>query len=140
MSLRDRVEQHYHGVQDGDPDAAVAVFTEDCETMIPGSDTLNGRDAFRAVAQGYTEAFPDNSFTITNVIESGDWIVVEGTFTGTQTGALRGPQGEIPPTGRTVSITYSDIFHARGDQFDKHHVYFDNATFMAQLGRGPQAG
>jgi predicted ester cyclase len=140
MSLRDRVQVHYEGVAKGDPDQAVSVFTEDCETMLPGGDTLNTRDAFRVVAQGYSEAFPDNHFEIQNVVESGDWIVIEGVYGGTHTGPLRGPQGEIPPTGRTVSLPYADIFHSRGDLFDKHHVYFDQGQFMAQLGMGPQAG
>jgi steroid delta-isomerase-like uncharacterized protein len=140
MSMRERVEMHYKGVQDGDSDAAVAPFTDDCETMIPGSETLHTREAFRAVAQAYSEAFPDNSFAIEHVIESGDWIVIEGVYSGTHTGPLRGPQGELPPTGRKVSFPYADVFHARGDKFDVHHVYFDQATFMAQLGMGPQAG
>jgi predicted ester cyclase len=110
MSLRELVEQHYSGVESGDPDRAVAVFHEDVEVSTPGMASMRGREAHRAVAQGYVEAFPDAKFTIKNVIESGDWIVVEGTYSGTHSGPMRGPQGELPASGRRVSIDYADVF------------------------------
>jgi hypothetical protein len=42
--------------------------------------------------RGYVEAFPDAKFTIKNVIASGDWIVVEGTYSGTHKGPMPGPR------------------------------------------------
>jgi predicted ester cyclase len=132
------VETHYEGLGSGDLDGALSVFHDDVATSMPGAGTLRGLDAFRAVGQAYAEAIPDGRFTIKSAVESGDTIAVEGVYTGTHTGPLRGPQGELPPTGRSVNLEYADFFRARGDKFEYHRVYFDQADFMAQLGVGEQ--
>lgn len=55
----------------------------------------------------FYRAFPDIHFTIEDLIEEGDKVVVMDRVTGTHQGEFNG----IPPTGRSVS--YSEIFILR---------------------------
>ena len=51
---------------------------------------------------------------------------------------LAAPDGShIPATGRPFSFPYVDILRARGDEFVEHRLYWDNVTFMTQLGLMP---
>ena len=49
-------------------------------------------------------------------------------------GPLVGPAGTIPATGRAFSFPYCDVLQARDGRFVSHRIYWDNATFLAQLG------
>ena len=44
------------------------------------------------------------------------------------------PDGEIPPTGNTVSSPFACFFQIRDGRRVSHHIYFDNLAMMAQLG------
>jgi hypothetical protein len=61
-------------------------------------------------------------------------VIVEGVYTGTQTGPLAGPGGMIPASGRSFSLPYVDIFQAQDGKFVPHRIYWDNATLLLQLG------
>ena len=66
--------------------------------------------------------------------EVGDTIIVEGTYSGTQTGPLVGPGSTIPATGKAFSFPYVDILQARDGKVISHRIYWDNVTFLSQLG------
>jgi len=55
-------------------------------------------------------------------------------YSGTHTGPLVGPGGTIPATGRAFSFPFCDVLRAREGKFVSHHIYWDNVTFLAQLG------
>jgi ketosteroid isomerase-like protein len=84
-------------------------------------------EAFRAAA-------PDNRLEARHTWEDGDTVIVEGVYSGTQTGPLAGSDGVIPATGRSFSLPYVDIFGARDGKIVSHRVYWDNAALLAQLG------
>ena len=69
--------------------------------------------------------------------EDGDTVLVEGVYTGTQTGDLVGPGGTIPATGRSFRLPYLDIFQARDGKFVSHRIYWDNLALLTQLGVVP---
>jgi len=125
-------------VNSGDLDTALSVFDVDCEIVTPNG-TVRGIQAQRALGEAFAVAAPDNRLTAVRTVEAGDTIVVEGVYSGTHTGPLVGPAGTIPATGRAFSFPYCDVFQARDGKFVSHHVYWDNATFMAQLGIFPVA-
>jgi predicted ester cyclase len=58
----------------------------------------------------YWEAFPDARLEVARSIEEGSLAAVEGTMSGTHSGVLRTPEGEIPPTGRRVEIRWMAIY------------------------------
>jgi steroid delta-isomerase-like uncharacterized protein len=134
--LLSMVHAHYDALNHGDLDAAVDLFADDVETITPGG-TLQGRDAFRALGEGFLAAVPDMRHEIVRTFEDGDTIVVEGVYSGTQTGPLVTPQGTLPASGNAFAFPFVDIMQARDGRCVSHRVYWDNVTFLAQLGAVP---
>ncbi|HYA53757.1 MAG TPA: ester cyclase [Streptosporangiaceae bacterium] len=128
---------HYDGVNSGDLDVALSVFDPDCEIVTPNG-PARGAQAQRALGEAFATAAPDNHLEALRTFEAGDTIIVEGVYTGTHTGPLAGPGGTIPASGRRFSLPFVDILQARDGRFVSHRIYWDNATFLAQLGVMPE--
>jgi predicted ester cyclase len=139
--LRTMVETHYRGVSEGDLDLAASVFTPDVVSIDPGAGRMEGIDAFRGYGETFLRAFPDGRLRADRIVaETDSSIVVEGTFSGTHTGPLAGPDGEIPPTGRRLALPFVDVFDARDGRFVEHHIYYDQMALLGQLGLVPAPG
>jgi ketosteroid isomerase-like protein len=65
---------------------------------------------------------------------AGDVAVEEGTFTGTHRGALRSPAGDIPPTGRPVTVPYVQVLRFRDGQHASFNLMYDRLLMLEQLG------
>jgi len=136
--LLDLVRSHYRGLETGDLELGTAPFADDVITETP-SGVVEGIEGFRALAQAFFTAAPDMKLAIRNTWEVGDTILVEGVYSGTQSGPLATPDGsEIPATGRSFSFPYVDILRAQDGKFVEHRVYWDNVAFLTQLGLLPQ--
>jgi ketosteroid isomerase-like protein len=136
-TLLDKVHNHYRGLETGDVDLAAAHFSADIVTQTPSGE-VRTIDGFRGLAQAFITAVPDMKLEIRNVWETGDTIIVEGVYSGTQTGPLATPDGgEVPATGRAFSFPYVDILRAHDGKFVEHRLYWDNLAFMTQLGLMP---
>lgn len=69
---------------------------------------------------------------------SGEWTSVIGIMEGTFTKPMPVPNGKpIPPTGKAFKITMATIgrWNAQGTM-DEEYLFWDNATYMKQLGLG----
>jgi predicted ester cyclase len=130
--LRTVVDRLYGAVNQHDIDAAATMFNDDIESTYPGGPPMKGIEPFKQYVAVFLNAAPDAHIEGRRYLESGDTIVVEGAFSGTHTGALVTPMGEVPPTGRHFDFTFCDIFQAFN-----HRLYFDQAEFMTQLGLMP---
>ena len=64
--------------------------------LVPFGQTFPGPDGFMGFMKGFTDAFPDIQVTVTNQVASDDQVVNECTWTGTHSGPLASPAGEIP--------------------------------------------
>lgn len=120
-----------------DADAAADVYAEDALIWDPGEpDVIKGRDAIRENLARYLKAFPDLSGEIMNQFGSGDWFATEVTLRGTNDGPLEVEPGvTMPPTGRAFEVKVCWVIRATSDGFvAEDHTYYDNATFMEQLG------
>jgi steroid delta-isomerase-like uncharacterized protein len=112
---------------------------EDAELVTPMAGTIKGREAIKGYFEQMRQTFPDAHIDIHNVIAEGNTVVVEYTFTGTQTGPMRTATGDtIPPTNKTLSGPALDI----GVTDDKGQLkslrqYFDTARGLQQLGLMP---
>jgi predicted ester cyclase len=83
-------------------------------------------------------ALPDAKTEITNVVADGEnWVFTEFIGRGTHTGALVGPAGTIPPTGRRIGFPVGELMRLEGGKFVLVHVYYDGATLLRQLGVFP---
>ena len=98
---------------------------------------LEGVDAIVEVSQRWKQAFPDARGTITQAIASGDTVVLEITWEGTQTGALATPAGEIPPTGMRVAVPAVQVLTIAGGKVKENRHYIDVMGMLQQLGVTP---
>ncbi|WP_236791112.1 ester cyclase [Amycolatopsis sp. GM8] len=104
------------------------------EVVAPGGVRLSGAEGLDAFWDTWNEAFPDSQIIVTAIHEDATWGVLEARFTGTHTGVLRGPAGEIPPTGRTLDARFCNINRMSDGRIMDIHLYFDQVDLMTQLG------
>jgi steroid delta-isomerase-like uncharacterized protein len=84
----------------------------------------------KAFLWSFFNAFPDCRFTIDDMIAEADRVATKKTFTGTHTGDF----GDIPATGRSVTVQYVDILRLRDGRVVEHWLSMDQLSFMQQLG------
>ena len=63
--------------------------------------------------------------------------VEEGTVSGTHDGVLHAPTGDIPPTGRAVSLDYIPVLRFRNGEHISFNLMFDRLLMLEQLGLIP---
>jgi len=69
---------------------------------------------------------------------SGDWTSVIGEMEGTFTQPMPGPNGKpIPPTGKAFKLEMCTVGHWKGGVMDEEYLFWDNLTFMKQIGLVP---
>jgi predicted ester cyclase len=113
------------------------VVHPDSETTTPMGQGLS-RDAWIEINRSFAVAAPDGRHTLQSVIEDGDRYAAEGVWTGTQTGPMATPGGELPPTGRALTLPFCTTATRRGDRLASVTVYFDQLAMLAQLGLVPE--
>jgi len=90
-------------------------------------------DAYVQLSQGWKQTFPDARGTVRNVVASGDTVVQEVVWEGTQTGALEGLGGSLPSSGKRVNVEASLWITFRGDQVREIHHHLDVLSLLGQL-------
>lgn len=120
----------------GDAAAYASRYAEDATLIGPFfPEPLVGRAAIEETTKMMRSAFPGMHWTIVSLLEDGDHVACELHIEGTHEGALPTPAGEIPPTGRSVSIDTSEILVFDGEgRVVEHREYMDPGAFMTQLG------
>lgn len=107
----------------------------DAQIVIVGTgDTFTGPDGVRAYNESWAQGFPDGRITVDHVFSAGDMVVGEFTGRGTHTGTIVTSMGEIPPTGRSVTLKFCDVIEFRDGMILNQRSYFDSGSMMAQLG------
>lgn len=109
------------------------------EMTVPGGSPGTGPDGLEQLYTVWNDAFPDNAAEILTILAESDTAALEGRLTGTHTGTMRAPSGDIPPTGRRVTVTYALVVRAAGGRLVSYHLYFDPAELLTQLGVMPSA-
>lgn len=79
-------------------------------------------------------AFPDIYMTFDEVIVKGDKIVARFTVTGTNTGPLSMPFGELPPTGKKVQFSGLGIDRVQNGKITEELVVYNVLEMLQQLG------
>jgi len=138
MTHQQLIDTHYAEINGNDFSDARELFSPDVVTHAPGSGPLTGIEPFVAYGQGFLRAFPDGRIQRDRYLESGDRVVVEGRFTGTNTGPLQTPAGELPPTGRAMVLPFADVFRVVDGKITEHRIYYDTLGLLAQLGLVPE--
>lgn len=108
------------------PDAILAI--------VGSGDTFEGVEGARKYSAMWADGFPDGRVTVDRVISSGDYVVVEFTGRGTHTGTLVTSMGDIPATGRSMTLQLCDVMEFKNGKVQSQKTYFDTGSMMAQLG------
>jgi steroid delta-isomerase-like uncharacterized protein len=135
-AARTIVEHAFEAMTAQDLERLVALVTPDCDWVDSGT-PIQGPEQLRGYMQGFYTAFPDFRLAIRHAVESGDTVAAETHFTGTHTGPLRLPSGEVPATGTFISLEGCDYIEVQGGKIKSWHTYANMAAFMAQLGLLP---
>jgi steroid delta-isomerase-like uncharacterized protein len=95
-----------------------------------------GADQYIKFVNALVAAIPDIKYKVEDIVADGDIIAIRASFTGTNTGPLRG----IPPTGRKVSMREAFFFRLEGDKVVEEWSFINYMALMQQLGLAPSAG
>jgi steroid delta-isomerase-like uncharacterized protein len=122
-----------------DREAFAAMVTDDFAYDGPGGLHLKGREAARQLYEIWNVAFPDNRVTILKECEQGNSVAQQASFAGTNSGAMKTPDGQtIPPTGKKVDVPFAAFSVVNGDKLQSLEHYFDQVELLSQLGLMPQ--
>ena len=122
------------GINKGDIDLHADAFA-------PGYvNHYNGRDldveAFKHIYGEFVAGFPDLNTTIEDIFADGDKVAVRHTYRGTH----RAPWMGIPPTGKAVTVTATDLYHMRDGKIVEEWVEMNLLSLLQQLGVIPTPG
>ena len=95
---------------------------------------ITGVDQVIETWRGWATAIPNSKAQIHTSFVSGDTVVLELTWKGTQTGPLQTPGGTIPPSGKTIEIRAVQITEITNGKAQATRHYFDMATLLKQIG------
>ncbi len=137
MTIRGAFEKGTDTFNAHDIDAFADVLADDVIFVAPGGMRGEGKPACAEFYGGWLAAFPDAHVEVHDLHIIDDVAVEEGTFTGTQDGVLHGPTGDIPPTGRVVSLDYIQVLRFRDGKHVSFNLMFDRLLMLGQLGLIP---
>jgi steroid delta-isomerase-like uncharacterized protein len=92
---------------------------------------FTGHDGARQFFKVYLTAFPDLHLDVQQALAAGDGHVI---VRWRSTGSHRGPLGDIPASGRKISLNGCTVMEIRNGKVGHAWVYFDNAHMLRQLG------
>jgi uncharacterized protein (TIGR02246 family) len=121
-----------------DVDGFAEVLADDVTFAAPGGMRGAGKQPCVEFYGGWLRAFPDAHVEVQRLhLLDDDVAVEEGTFTGTHDGVLQSAAGDIPPTGRSVSVDYIQVLRFRDGKHVSFNLMFDRLLMLEQLGLIP---
>ncbi len=80
---------------------------------------------------------PDTRIKVHTVrFGGGEYTGVIGVMEGTFSKPMMMGGKTIPPTGKAFKISMATISHWKGETMDKEYLFWDNASYMKQIGLG----
>ncbi len=137
MNAREAFEKGTQTFNAHDIEGFAEVLADDVVFEAPGGVRGEGKAACVGFFEGWFAAFPDAHVEVKACHFAGDVAVEEGTFTGTQSGILHSPTGDIPPTGRSVAVEYIHVLRFRNGKHVSFNLMFDRMRMLEQLGLMP---
>ncbi|MGQ0734823.1 MAG: ester cyclase, partial [Acidobacteriota bacterium] len=92
---------------------------------------LSRQAAAAAMAEVF-KGFGDVRIMLADAFGAGDYVVVTGTLTGTNTGDL--PSMGVKKSGRKVQVKFLDVFRLANGLIAEEWLFYNGAAFSAQLG------
>lgn len=95
---------------------------------------IQGLDALKAYITSLRTAYPDFTVTVDDRIIAGDKIITRWTVTGTNTGPLVSPTGELPATGKKMSVPGAEISLVENGKITESWIFYNQLYTYLQLG------
>ena len=125
------IEAHLRAEGTGDPDGAVANYTEDIEHDVvgfPGS-PLRGIPAALEFYRQLVKVIRTDGEERLHTYYADDALVIENLMTATVTGQFLG----IPGNGKQVKFRTLHVFEFRDGRISRENLWLDGAAVAAQL-------
>jgi predicted ester cyclase len=87
------------------------------------------RDGWEGMGQMFMRAFPDGRHVFELAEAVGDYVLLNGYFTGTHTSEFQG----VPATGKVVKFSLTMIDKVQDGKMIEHRADFDGAALIQQL-------
>jgi predicted ester cyclase len=117
----------YRSMEARNIDRCKELVSPECRTHIGGN--VLDREAWIGMGLMFMSAFPDGRHVWELAEGSGDFVLLNGYFTGTHTGEFQG----IPATGKVVKFSATVIDRIVDGKMVEHRGDFDGATLIQQL-------
>lgn len=112
---------------------------EGSELLVVGTgEVYRGREGALEYNRNWADGFPDGRIEIDKMLAAGDTVIVEFTGRGTHTETMKTSMGDIPATGKAVTLKLCDVLEFRDGKVYRQRTYFDSGSMMAQLGLLPE--
>jgi steroid delta-isomerase-like uncharacterized protein len=135
---KELLERYVELYNAGDLDACMELYADDASQRMHDG-VFEGIDAIAERLARDLTAFPDANYVVDSFFAAGDRFADEWTFTGTNSGPLRLPDGtEIPPTGKRVEIKGMEYVEVRDGKIVVDNLYYDFLAAVTQLGLVPE--
>jgi steroid delta-isomerase-like uncharacterized protein len=103
----------------------------------PGTPPLpSGPEGYKQLVTAYHTAYPDLQMNVEDLFAEGDKVAVRWAARGTHTGQL----GDIPPTGKQMTITGISVLTIAGGKVTEQYTNWDTLGMLQQLGVVPAPG
>jgi steroid delta-isomerase-like uncharacterized protein len=116
----------------GDLDGADAFVAEAVEWANPVA-SVRGRDELHGLLSVFWTAIPDFKHEISDIVATGDLVAIRGAASGTHTGPLAGPTGEVPARGNSISFPFAAFARVENGLISEFRGYWDVLGFMQQV-------
>jgi steroid delta-isomerase-like uncharacterized protein len=130
-AMESLIEAHLRAEGTGDPEGAVADYTEDIEHDVvgfPGSPLQGISAALEFYRQLVKEICTDGEERL-HTYYADDAVIIENLMTATVTGQFLG----IPGNGKQVRFRILHVFEFRDGRISRENVWLDGAAVAAQL-------
>ena len=135
---KELLERYVELYNAGDLDACMELYAADASQRMHDG-VFEGVDAIRDRLARDLTAFEDARYVVDSFFAAGDEFADEWTFTGTNTGPFRLPDGtEIPATGKQVEIKGMEYVEVRDGKIVVDNLYYDFMAAVVQLGLVPE--
>jgi steroid delta-isomerase-like uncharacterized protein len=93
-----------------------------------------GRDGCRQFMEHWVSGFKDAKIEIERIVATDKAVAAEYIGSGTHTGTIHTPGGDLPATNRKVEVRLCEVATIENGKIRSGSTYYDSATMMAQLG------
>lgn len=113
--------------------------SQDVKVHWPDGHVTTGIDVHTADLKNLFVYAPDTRIQVHPIkLGDGEYTSVTGVMEGTFTAPMPGPDGTvIQPTGKSFKLVMNTVSHWKDGVMDEEYLFWDNLTYLQQLGLTP---